>query len=304
MKENRLYEGKLVEFHATDGAVLNGFLIRPKRARICVIYIHGLLGNFYSWKMPFLLANMISKYNVGLLTMNTRGHDMAARVYRFKSGKKDRLLAGAGYEKFEDSEYDVDGAIVFLKTLGFKKVILVGYCTGCQKVVYYQSKIQQKDVLGLILMAPTDNYDLFQKKLGKNFNAAIDLAKHMVKTGKGNSVNAMIPKHLSAKRFLSMVDTKNVEAQLLDYDGELKAFSRIKTPILTLFGSQDLYVKGWIKERIGLLEKKTKSNHFSATIVKNAQHNFIGYEGKVAKRIADFVLQIKNKQHENVRMTE
>ncbi len=293
-KENKIYNGKLVNFYAKDGIRLSGFLVGRKRAQTCAIFIHGMTGNFYGFDLPFLIADKLAKKDTALFTLNTRGHDMAARIYGYKNGKKIKLVGGTDFEKFEDSVLDIDGAIKIIEKKNFKKFILIGHSTGCQKVTYYQYKKRNKKVLALVLLAPCDDYNLHRKELGSKFAEVVKTAKTMVKNRKGNEVS-VLTSNFSAKRFLSVADTKNVEARLFDYDGKLDEFSKIKIPILAVFGSREQFAVKPVKTYLKMLGERTKSEYFESHLVKGAKHSFENHEEEVSNIVAKFISKSKSK---------
>lgn len=62
---------------------------------------------------------------------------------------------GSCFEIFEESEFDIQGAINYLKTLGKTKFILVGHSLGGSKVNYLVTK-NNPEIIASILLAPTD----------------------------------------------------------------------------------------------------------------------------------------------------
>ena len=75
MSESKFIEGRLIEFKAKDGSILNGFLTGPTKSKKCVIYVHGMTGNFYGSNLQFHIAKEISSSGYSLFSINTRGQD-------------------------------------------------------------------------------------------------------------------------------------------------------------------------------------------------------------------------------------
>src|SRR3970282_2356851 len=81
-----------------------------------VIHVHGFLGNFLDGSQRFL-PPILAKEGYSLLVINTRLANFS-------------LFFGFGI--LEDTVPQIDTAIVFLKGLGYKKIILAGYSlVGC-----------------------------------------------------------------------------------------------------------------------------------------------------------------------------
>ncbi len=274
MSESKFIEGKLIEFKAKDGSTLNGFLTGPTKSKKCIIYVHGMTGNFYGSNLQFHIAKEISSSGYSLFAINTRGHDAVAVIKRIKGSSRDRFVAGTDLEKFEDSLLDIDAAIMAMKNLKFSEIILAGHSTGCQKVAYYQYKKKSKEVKGIILLAPADDYAIQKKVLGKRFDQTVAFSRKMAKDGRGNEPNPKIPSHFSPNRFLSLTDPRRPESRIFNYDGDLKEFSNINIPICAVFGNKEEYAVKPVLQYLKILKSKTSSMSFTGVIVDGAGHSF------------------------------
>lgn len=88
-----------------------------------IIHVHGFLGNFLDGSQRFL-PPILAKAGYSSLSINTR---MANFGLFF------------GYGILEDTVPQIDTAIVFLKGLGYKNIILSGYSLGGSVVLRYVS---------------------------------------------------------------------------------------------------------------------------------------------------------------------
>lgn len=282
----------LVSYDTIDGLTLHGALIKSnKKNKTIIIHEHGMGSSFYIGSSVNALINLAKKGEIDLFSTNNRGTGIITKF--FKKNKK--ILAGTAHEKFKESIYDIDAAIKLVKKLGYKKIILSGHSTGCQKITYYQSIKKYNFIKGLILLAPADDYSTNKKILGKNFKKAITLAKKMVEKGKGNEIMTKYVSH-SANRFLSYAKKGMIEAELFNYEGNLKLFSTIKTPILAIFGSKEEYVyKKSPKQMLDTLKEFTNSNLFMSAVIKDATHNFTNKEKELEETITNFVTLLKQK---------
>jgi len=279
-------KGELVSFTTKDGLMLYGLLARPKRkSGIALINVHGLTGNFYRSSYVKALAKAAVAANLNFLTIEERGSYIAFRP-RLKNKNSKKYMAGGAFEKFEDSVFDIEGAIRFLGGLGIKKIFLIGHSTGCQKVTYYQYKKKDKRVKAIILLAPADDYNLQKAELGKQFGSAAAFAKR-----NKNHKDALMPGRytkalLGVKRFLSFSDLRFAEARLFNYESnKLKEFGTIRQPILALFGDKEEYALKPVREYMKILERDTRSKRFDYLIIKGADHGFVGKEKNAAKAI-------------------
>ncbi|MCI0454333.1 MAG: alpha/beta hydrolase [Candidatus Dadabacteria bacterium] len=86
-----------------------------------IIHVHGFLGNFLDGSQRFL-PPILAKAGYSSLSVNTRMANFS-------------LFFGFGI--LEDAVPQIDTAIVFLKELGYKKIILAGYSLGGCIVLRY-----------------------------------------------------------------------------------------------------------------------------------------------------------------------
>jgi pimeloyl-ACP methyl ester carboxylesterase len=286
---DRWPNGKLVEFSTADGFVHFGYLVRPKAAKVCVIHVHGMTDNFYDSRVAAAMAWALSAKNIALFSINTRGHDCISRIRR--TGKPKKFI-GTNMERFEDCTKDIAGAVNAMRKSGFRKIILSGHSTGCQKITYYQSKASDRKVKSIILLAPADDYNTDRRTAGKRFGAVVARCKRLSRIGKGSLADASIPFGFSANRFLSVADKNKAEAKIFNYDGGLSVFSRVTVPVLVVFGSKEQHAEKPVNEYCAILKSKSASNSFLSKIIPGARHSFKGYEKQLAREVVGFVRDI------------
>lgn len=276
----------IVRFEATDGLLLKGLMVRGKRrSAACVIVVHGMTGDFTS-NVPLALAR--NPGNTDMFLMNSRGQGMISGFSKGKKPREKRLRIGTCLERFEESVNDIGGAIKVMSKLGYRKFILCGHSTGCQKVTYYYHRTHDRRVSGLVLAAPSDDYNLFRKRLGRKFARLQRLCAAKVSGGKGNEI---VPDDsgFSAQRIDSVVNLKRVEARLFDYEGPLREFSRIRIPVLAIFGNLEEGASRPVWECLERLAHVTSSERFDAVLIDGAAHSFEGKEFELAKTINDWI---------------
>jgi len=66
-------------------------------------------------------------------------------------------------------------------------------------------------------------------------------------------------------------------------------FSKIKVPMLAVFGSKDYFADHDAKESLDILGKKTKSELLATAIVKGADHCYKGKEKELVKVVRRFI---------------
>ncbi len=271
------FECTLIKFTASDKMKLDGILI-GRNKKTCVIYLHGMNGNFYKSNIPLELSKS-NKFSV--FSINTRGHDVISTI-KTKNNKKS-VLAGTGAEVFTNAKYDIEGAIKTIASLGFDRIFLAGHSTGCQKITYYASIKKDKRISGIILFAPADDLSI-TKKEGSRFENRILKARNLIKHNEGDTPMKEFG-FFTPKRFLSAYYFKSIEANIFYYNGQLKLFSSIKLPILAIFGSKEEYRDRKVSKYLSILENKSQSKYFSSVIIKNAMHSFYNHEFELRKNV-------------------
>jgi len=276
---NQKIKGELI-----DGYQNHGFLIPGKKKKL-IIGIHGMSGNFYR-NILVRMSSSFTNQGWGILLVNTRGHDSMARCIIRKGKKTEKKCLGTIYEKFEDSFYDIQAAVNIAYQLGYKRIILLGHSTGCQKIAYYIYRTKDKRVNSLILLAPGDDYNINKKSLGKKWSSLAEKAKKLMQQKKESQLLELFPEFFfSAQRFNSVSDLKRIESRLFNYEGNLKEFSAITPPIIALFGSADEHLVKPANKCLSLLKKKTGSKSLKTIIIKDADHGFKDHEKETAEKI-------------------
>jgi pimeloyl-ACP methyl ester carboxylesterase len=172
--------------------------------------------------------------------------------------------------------------------MGFSRFVLCGHSTGCQKAIYYQYRAQDRRVAGLVLLGPADDYNGYKKEFGKDFEKILAKCKKLIKDGKGNT---QLPEasFFSASRMASLIDQKNVEARLLDYNGKLAEFGKIRIPILAVFGSEEEHRLMPVKKYLEILDAKSNSRRYSGLVIYGANHGFYWKEDELLEGINKWI---------------
>ena len=244
-------------------------------------------GNFY--KSPLIKEFMKKSIeeDFDFLSIDNRGKEIISRFY----GKK-KLVLGTALEKFEDCAYDIDAAVSFVLKKGYKHIILAGYSTGCQKIVYYINMRKNKHVQALVFIAPVDDYAVSHRRLGKKYSKALRLAQSMVHYKQGNKLMPSWASFHSAQRFLSYASPKSIESQIFNYKGKLSMLSKIHQPVLVIFGEKDEHIVGTVYEYKAVIESKISSLLFIFKTIKNADHSFLGKEAMVIKLVSQWFKRV------------
>ncbi|MHB1830628.1 MAG: alpha/beta fold hydrolase [Candidatus Micrarchaeaceae archaeon] len=277
----------VVKFATDDGIILGGILFKNAiKPRTCMIFVHGMSGSVLSG-VSLAIAKSLDNYGA-LFSFNNRGCGLVSSFSKYARGKKRRFVAGTNLERFEDCIYDIKGAIDAMSKLGYAEFVLIGHSTGCQKAAYYQYAAIDRRIAGIVLVAPCDDYNLNKERLGRSYKKIKETCLGMIKSGRGGDA-APGAFGLSAQRLDSLINERRVEARMFDYDGRLKEFGAIKTPILAIFGSDEENTIEPVGMCLGILESRTSSDRFEKCLIPGANHAFEGKEKALASSIKKWI---------------
>ncbi len=269
MKRSRGIAGELVEIEwRPRRRPLDGFLVHGDPAKPAVVIIHGMHSNFYRSPWKKALLRECAAHSLGALSFNNRGAE-----------------ARTNDERFRDCLADIAAAISFMKSRGYRSVILVGHSTGCQKATYYQAVRRDPRVAGIVLLAIGDDLAIMRRDLGRAFDRWVKRAKRMVKRGRGQEpLGAPGIPPFSARRFLSIADPASVEARLFDLSnsGPRGWFERIRCPVLCILAGCDEYETLPPDQATRQLAARYRGSAFAARVVRRADHSFRGSEKTMA----------------------
>lgn len=282
--------GRIARFMAQDNIRLNGMLFsRPGSGKTCVIFIHGMKSTFINNISLALAAGLDKRF--AFFSFSNRGHDAVFSASRFVGNRRKRIAAGTNFEKFEDCIYDIGGAIDAMRSIGYRRFVLVGHSTGCQKVIYYQYKKRDRRVAAIVLVGPADDYSLFRNDLGRRHGAVLKACRKLMRSGIADEIPDK-EVGFSAQRLDSVLNLDRPEARIFDYNGGMKEFGSIKTPILAIFGSEEQYKTMKISRYLEILDKKSNSSRFNGLEIWGADHFFEGYGGVLVKNINAWLSKI------------
>lgn len=253
---------------------------------ICVICIHGMCANFLDNYFASVWGKYLSENGIGFIYEHNRGHDIENDIVK-KDGSF--IRCGTMYEIFEDSIYDIDLAIETAKSLGYKRIILLGHSYGCNKVIYYYYKKHPK-LLGIILASAPD-------MIGAHINVQPDY-KDLLREAKENIDNGNPEKllnkiiedyiYMSSQTYFNWYNEKAQLNNLPVFANpeHWEQFSSIDIPILTFSGSkeEDYYLQ------LELLKTKALScKNFTTKIIDDTGHTYNNKELEIAILICNWI---------------
>lgn len=284
---------EVVKFQTKDKVTLNGLYAKPKKGDPVIIFIHGLTGSLFSG-MAQSIADKLTRNGIGLLYFNNRGAEIVAKFKKEDQRKTkgyESLYLGTALEKFTDSRLDLEAAIDFLKEKKHKEIYLMGHSTGCQKSVYYLSQRgKQKDVTGVILIAPLSDYGVLRNE--SNYRLWLEYTQRAVKNGRSDQLmpQELIDGYWSNQRFLSLTDP-NSEEEIFTYasDKEPGTLRKVKIPTLVILGEEDQYADRSVLKLVEWFEANVQAKQKRVTWIEGANHSFQGKEKKLVEEIIGFV---------------
>jgi len=158
----------------------------------------------------------------------------------------------------------------FLKKRGCNKIFLIGHSTGCQKSSYYLSQIHDKNVKGVVLLAPCNDTDAEIMHGGeKVFKKRLNHAKKLIKNNKKKEFIGLF----TAERYYGL--HCGVESKIFDYTKKkLNYISKIKVPILAILGGSEEHMAQENIEKSLQLIKDSANVKCKTIVVKNANHHY------------------------------
>jgi pimeloyl-ACP methyl ester carboxylesterase len=245
-----------------------------RRHTTLLVLVHGMGGNFYRSGLKKEWLRQCDRFGLDVITFNNRGSDRAV-----------------AFERFGDCVADIDAALAAGRRLGYRRFVLLGHSTGCQKITLYQARRQNPAVRALVLAAPADDLAICRRDLGRRYNHWIRHARRLVKRGQGQTLLPMLYEKFSARRFLSIADPQSVEAQLFNYGGAMRHFRSIRCPILAFLGTREEYACQPVQQMGEILRAKTRSENFHFFAVPGGDHGFHGHERATAARALRWLQQ-------------
>lgn len=272
---------EIVFAETKDGFILEGVALRPTAQavrQLAVIWVHGLTGRFYA-KTQMLVSRDLAAEGYTVVSGNNRGHDFGARIPR-KNGEP--VLAGGGWELFEESPHDVDAWVTFAASLGFERIVVIGHSLGALKAAHYQATRQDGRVAGLVAASPPIQATRVDPQL-------VALAEKMVAEGKGQDLLPWGSSRAGAGTHSAATFMNRVQTGLDQYglDSPDPAIGKVTCPLLALFGTvQDTGAE----TDLAMIRRNAKSAaSIDTAMIESADHVYTGRESAVARVIADWL---------------
>jgi pimeloyl-ACP methyl ester carboxylesterase len=259
---------------------------KPEKEPV-IIHIHGFLGNFLEGSQRYL-PPILAQAGYSSLSINTR---MATFGLFF------------GYGIIDDTIPQIDTAIVYLKNMGYSKIILSGYSIGSSIVLRYASLRNDPSLFtslkGIIaLSTPYSTPHTIRKRWNKwGSNPTYDEIYRRVKEtlkpdphsstedrtviiykARGDTLN---PEHTELYTYKTWWYLAGPEAEAAKC---FKHISKIRIPILLIQGREDDELGPNEAEGLAQIAQKAGNTDVTALYL-DANHNFDGREEELGETI-------------------
>jgi pimeloyl-ACP methyl ester carboxylesterase len=291
---------EILHIWTTDNLRLQGIHYDSSKKDLCVLFIHGMSGNFIENYFTSVLGKVLQEANIGFIYAHNRGYnhinDIAIKNTN-QNGGYGTVRIGVTYEKFSDCVYDIDGWIKECERLGYKKIILLGHSLGCNKVIHYCSQNKSQDVVGIILASPPDIVGLFKKpEYQKNYTELLEEAAENIKNSEPRKIlSSMIWNYynLSSQTFLDLAVDNCLADNLpiLRNPEKFEELASINVPILGIMGEYDDIAINDLKEDLEMIKNKaTNCPQFSIEFIPKANHVYDKREEYFSGVVSDWIL--------------
>ena len=294
---------KKIDFLATDGIVLNGFLYQSKEiTKKVILAVHGMSSNCLKQRDD-IIAKTANEEGISYFCFNNRGSELVKYIRKNIDGKKEKMLGGTSYEDVLESYEDIVGAILKLKELGYEDIYLQGHSLGCTKIVYTYHELKEdedellKSIKGIILLSLIDIPGTLRIYLRDKLATYIDLAQEKEEAGLGKE---LMPKDafihpISVKTFLRYAKN-NQEIDFAQYgkDTQLEKLNEIEVPLFMRWGNENEMILQKADELVDIVSNIIQNPEKDIDYIDGADHGYAGKEEILAKQIINFIQRIKD----------
>ena len=302
---------QLVEVRTSDGLPLPGLLFEPETAtKKVALYLHGNGSSsvFYSVEETNTMAKQLNKAGIAYFPFNNRGAHLIHKLDRLTQDGVEREPYGMIYELIHDCVQDIDGAVKYLKGLGYTTFYLIGSSTGANKICVYNHYEPRNVFSKYVMLSGGDDSGIYYEEFGKErFMKIIETAKKEVAKGNGRTLvsSKLLGNDEVWFSHQSILDIINPDGDyntfpFNDFMNKLgisskplfKYYSEITKPFLVLYGSDDEYCYGDTKKVLAILkDRKNSKAEAEFEIIQDADHGFTGSEQELANIVTSYLAQ-------------
>jgi pimeloyl-ACP methyl ester carboxylesterase len=261
---------QLVALHTSDSVRLDGVLYRsPKPTPVGLMLVHGYGGTFYGAYFR-QLGQAAAEQGITALALNMRDHDNGPKA-----------------SDFTDNQTDIAAGVAHLRSLGIRKIVLLGQSMGTNRVLYYQAAVADPSIAATVLVSGPGN--LFQwnvwqfgrEKAQESVNEALRLRA----AGHDRDLTLVdlgpLGKALYTPRYL--LSLRGPEAKSDPYQN----ISQVRNPVLILQGNADKLIEPNIAER--LRQAAAGNPKVTVVYVDGADHGFGAQQSALLERVLGWI---------------
>ena len=285
---------KFIRFKSTDNIELCGIIYTPeKESKKTIVHVHGLAGNFYENKFISFLAKAYTNIGYNFLTFNNRGNSYIVDL--LKEDKETTYINGGGaYEKYEESFFDIEGIINYLKESGNEEIILQGHSYGCNKIISYYHKKPSPNISKIILLAPCDIVHEMKVFMDDKYEYCVNQAKKLIEENKENELidSPIFPITFSANTFITdWMDNSKADTFRYRLDNYIhEELKDINIPILIEIGTKDECVLVVEKDKIeNYFQNNLEKSNYKINYIIDANHGYQNHEKELTQNIIDWI---------------
>ena len=280
---------ELVGVRTSDDVELDGGFLEPTRpaqpsdsAIDAFVIVHGSGGNFY--RSGLERASRLRDAGYAVAVVNTRGHDVVA-------SHTQEAFIGNAYDVWDDCRYDLDATIGLVAERGYSKICILGISIGATKVVYYQAKVHDPRVAGVIAFGPvnTSHKWFSASEEGEEHEKICRTAKELVDAGQPDA--------------LMQVDFPNQHAVFsaavyLDRHGPgeryhlLPVVNDVECPLFILAGTEENLIRhrGFAQ---AMFDEAAGNPNVVLKLVQDATHGFSGMDDEFVDSVLEWAKDLK-----------
>ncbi|MDP1562650.1 MAG: alpha/beta fold hydrolase [Pirellulaceae bacterium] len=279
-----------VQVATCDGLRLDGMLhddswdVTTKAGnaeRPIVLLMHGAGANFYGPSLINRVGTHLSRLGWPVLRVNNRGHD--GWHVAFRGGGVTQM--GAAFERLEESLWDVEAWLGWIRRNGYRRVILAGHSLGAFKVVYFLSCLREQTApetnswrtdlqieTAIAISPPCLSQSLFTlSSHGEQFSETIRACHAMLERGEEENIfRAEYPFRMliSPGCYLN----KYASGERFNFT---HWYANLSDPVLWMYGEAELQAHEALSRGVQVLKQDLTLNH-RMIIVPDADHFFTG----------------------------
>ncbi len=282
----------------SDDLRLQGVEYEPDKKDLCMLFVHGMSGNFIENYVAQVLGEKLSNGGIGFIYGHNRGYnhinDICTSEKDENGGNKSKRI-GVVYEIFEECIFDIDSWIKKTLELGYKRIVLAGHSLGAPKVIYYNS-IKSPNLSGVVLLSPGDMVGLIKKSdYQPNSDQLYLEAENNVRNGEPRKLlSSQIWDwyNLSSQTFLSLYEVHGPvdNLPLHEANGDFTQLSKINAPILAVMGEYDDIAIDTLENDLDMIEEKASgTKSFTKVVLAKANHIYDSQEENLAETILNWI---------------